>query len=98
MQTLIILTLRILAVISGIILIYAAFFLYEDEQGKIQNFLEDLWIRIDDRRNTALSKHATFMQVVAKYISTIFDRVFGDRLWVREVKVGSLKPPAASQS
>jgi hypothetical protein len=44
------LALRALAGIAGATAIYAALFLYEDEQGKIENRLNEWWIRLDDRQ------------------------------------------------
>lgn len=73
--------LRILAIACGAILIYASIFLYEDEEGKIQNKLEDLWLKISNARKYALSKHTAFMQMIAKLMTIGFDRIFGSRLF-----------------
>ena len=56
---------RILAVCSGLFCLYLAIFLYETEQGTIQNRLEGLWVRIDDLKLAALSRQAAFVRVVA---------------------------------
>jgi len=72
--------LRVLAISGGLISLYAAIFLYENEQGKIQSVLEDLWLRIEDRRQAFLSRHAAFMSEVARFTESGFDRLFGHKL------------------
>lgn len=54
--------LRILAGIAGALLLYVAFFLYEDEEARIQNRLEQIWGRIKALQTNALSKEAAFIQ------------------------------------
>lgn len=74
------LPLRVLAGIAGATAIYAALFLYEDEQGKIENRLEEWWIRLDDQRNAAVSRNTAFMRGIARLATAGFDRLFGRRL------------------
>ncbi len=82
--------LRILAFLSGLLCIYAALFIYENEQGKIQSVLEELWLRIDDRRQTFLSRHTLFMREVARFTESRFDRLFGKKLFsLQSVAVSS---------
>lgn len=71
---------RLLGVLLGILLISAGIFLYEDQEGKIQNRLEDLWIRADDLQHQALSKHVAMMRIIAGMMTTAFDWLFGKRL------------------
>jgi hypothetical protein len=66
--------------LAGALLVYAAIFLYEDEQGKIQNRLEDWWVRVSDAEKTATSRYAVFMREVAKAATGLFDRLFGPKL------------------
>lgn len=72
---------RTIALIGGSLLIYGAIFLYEDEQGKIQNTVEDLWIKINDRQRLALSRHMSFMRVLSKFMGVGLDRIFGKKLF-----------------
>jgi hypothetical protein len=72
---------RVLAGIAGMLFVYAAVFLYEDEQGKLQNRLEQWWIEISDREKTATSRYAVFMQEVARIASDLFDRLLGAKLF-----------------
>jgi hypothetical protein len=67
------LALRVLAGVAGAMAIYAALFLYEDEQGKIENKLEEWWVRLDDGRNAAVSRHTAFMREVARLAGHGFD-------------------------
>jgi hypothetical protein len=73
-------TVRIAAGVAGVLLLYAALFLYENEQGEIQNKLEEWWVRLVDRQSGALSRHTAFMQEVANLATRGFDRVFGEKL------------------
>ncbi|HEY6293057.1 MAG TPA: hypothetical protein VI455_16015 [Terriglobia bacterium] len=77
------LVLRFLAGAAGLTSVYAALFLYEDEQGKIQNKLEEWWIRFDDEERAALSRHTAFMKEVARLGTRGFDLLFKDRLFSR---------------
>lgn len=72
--------LKIIAIAIGLIFIYLGLFLYEDEQGKIQNTLEESWIKIDRHQHSALAKHLTFMGVVTRIMSVALNRVFGEKL------------------
>ena len=74
------LALRVLAGIVGAISLYAALFLYEDEHGNLENRLEDWWVKLDDERNSAVSRHTAFMREVARLAGDVFDRVFGKKL------------------
>ena len=75
------LVLHLLALILGSSCLYSAVFLYEDEQGRIQSILEDLWIRVNDRRQALVARHTLFMREVARLSASGFDRVFGKPLF-----------------
>jgi hypothetical protein len=64
----------------GLLLIFCATTLYEDQEGKIQSSLEDIWIKVADRKKAALSRAAAFIGVVAASTGKLFDRLFGERL------------------
>src|SRR6185369_7247966 len=72
--------LRALAISSGIILCYVGFFIYEDEDAKVQNVLENWWVRIDDLKSTTVSIHLAFMKAAAGFASATLDRIFGARI------------------
>src|SRR5437879_6014623 len=75
---------RSVSLAVGLLALYVAAFLYEDEEGRLQNRLQDklekLWITIDDLTGTALARHTVFMRSVAVLITYAFDRLFGRRL------------------
>lgn len=60
---------------------YAAAFIREDEEGKVQNRLEEWWIRLMYRRDAELSRAARFMRGIATLSSRAFDSVLGKSLW-----------------
>jgi hypothetical protein len=62
--------------ILGVLLIYASLS-YETEDGKIQNLLEEWWIRVSDYRNQLLSRHVAFIKMLASVTTNIFNKLFG---------------------
>lgn len=64
----------------GLLFINAALFLYEDEEGRIQNKVEEWWIKLNDKGKASRSLAAAFMQEVAKLTGRGFDRLLGKRL------------------
>jgi hypothetical protein len=71
---------RSVALAGAVACYYGAILLYPDEQGRIQNKLEEWWIDFDDRQRQALSRAAVFMRGLAALTSKIFDAVFGQKL------------------
>jgi hypothetical protein len=63
--------------LAGLLLIYAGLFLYEDDQKHIQNRLEELWIRIDDRSKGAESVFKSLTIETSRIVERVFDRIFG---------------------
>src|SRR5262245_61910959 len=72
--------LRILAGIAGALLLYIAFFLYEDEEARIQNRLEQIWKQIDTLHGTALTKEAVFVKGATRATSGLLDHLLGRKL------------------
>jgi hypothetical protein len=71
---------RPIEALLGVFCIVTAIMLYPGEEGKIQSKFEDFWIRVDDFKNLALTRHTAFMTGVAKLETRFLDRVFGDEL------------------
>jgi hypothetical protein len=71
---------RAASLASGLLLLYGALFLYEDEEGKLQNTIENWWIRLDDLRRRVVSRHNAFLSVVAEVATKFFDRLLGPQL------------------
>jgi hypothetical protein len=72
---------RVLIACLGFLLIYIALFLHEDEEGKLQNRLEELWVRIDDLQEKALSKQTVFLQELLRLLNRAFDTLLGEKLF-----------------
>jgi hypothetical protein len=80
MPNLLHLLLRVLAGLAGALLLYVAFFLYEDEEAGIQNRLEQIWQKINALQSSAMSKEVAFLQGVTRTTSAILDRLLGHKL------------------
>jgi len=64
--------------------------LYETQQGELQSRVEDLWIGIDDLQPYAISRHVSFMRVIAQFVSRFFDSFFGSKLlWCKRSRFHS---------
>lgn len=64
----------------GGVLIYAALFLYEDEEGKIQNRVEEWWIRVRYTRDRAISGSVAFVRGLARLVGRALDNLLGKKL------------------
>jgi hypothetical protein len=73
--------LRFAALLGGLLLIYVAVFLYENEQGRIQNALEDIWLKIADLQESTVSQHVAFMRIVARVTNSGLDTLLGRKLF-----------------
>src|SRR5437879_4376109 len=70
---------KVLAVAVGMSCLYLLF-LYENREQKVQNLLEEWWIRLDDQKNSILAWHTLFMREVAKSVTWQLDLLFGRTL------------------
>jgi len=75
-----VLLLKVFCVFTGAFLIVSRIFMFEKTQGMIQSRIENLWIKVDDYQQKALSKHVAFIKVVSGAMTSILDRTFGPRL------------------
>ena len=64
----------------GCVLVWIALFLTETEEGKLQNRMEELWIRVDDLSRISMRKESALIQQSSRMLSIALDRVFGPRL------------------
>lgn len=64
----------------GVALYCWARFSYEPEEKKLQHQLADLWLFFDDYQKRPLSRHTQMTQKFLRVISSVIDRIFGDRL------------------
>lgn len=72
--------LRVFEALLGIFCLATATMLYQSEHDKIQTAFEAFWIRLDDYKKPALSRHAAFMTQVARLESRLLDTIFGEKL------------------
>ena len=66
--------------ILGFLLIYTACFLYEPEEHQLQARLENAWVRVDDWRLRATSRHLAFMKHFAASVTHLLNAAFGPEL------------------
>ena len=69
---------RALEFALGTALICVGLFLSEDEEGRVQNQLENLWIKVDDRSKVGATQQ--FIRGCAQLYARALDRLFGRRL------------------
>ncbi|MGA7830518.1 MAG: hypothetical protein WCA21_06125 [Terracidiphilus sp.] len=55
-------------------------FLYEDEEGRVQDRIREWWIRLDDVRTISISWAAAFMQRTARLAERAIYFIFGTKL------------------
>lgn len=72
--------LQFISIIAGFILLYIGVFMHEDEEANVVNILEAWWVRADDLKHNAISKHIAFMQTSARLANAFLDRMFGSNL------------------
>lgn len=73
--------LRLIAIPVGVLAYYAAFFMYEDEEGKWQSRIEMLWVAVNDREKLTGRRTSALFNKVAGVTTRGFNRVFGSRLF-----------------
>ncbi len=59
------------------LLLLASTFSYEDFERRLQNYLEDAWIKLDDRNRAASGRHARAVGGFAAGTLRLLDRLFG---------------------
>ena len=71
---------KILAIVVGCATVFVALFMYEDEEGKWQNRIDELWLAIDDRARITGRKAVALLNKMSDIVTAGLDRVFGHRL------------------
>ncbi len=72
--------LRLLSLLIAVVLLYLALFLYEDENGRLQNRLEEWWIKTHDAHIATVSFHLRFLRGFASFAERGMSVVFGERV------------------
>jgi hypothetical protein len=71
---------RAVAGIIAAIAFYLAFFLYEDEEGELQNRLVSLWVLVQLRSEQTNSITVAVFNKIGEILRRVFVRLFGERL------------------
>lgn len=72
---------RVLTVGFAALLGYIALFMHEDEEGRLQNRLEELWVRVDDAQRSAITKQSAFLKGVLDLFNRGLNSLFGMRIF-----------------
>jgi hypothetical protein len=72
---------RLCAFILGCIAFYLAFFLYEDDQGKLQNRIENLWVSVHDRARETDSLFVALINKSTRAVVSVSNVFFGKKLF-----------------
>jgi hypothetical protein len=70
---------RIAVVGVGCLAFYVAFFLYPDQEGRLQNRIEDVWVSVNDRAKVTGRLSIALFNRVAAIVERLFNRIFGAR-------------------
>lgn len=89
---------RVLIGLFGCLCFYVAFCMYEDEQGKWQNRLDELWTEIYDRAKVTNSKTTALFNKVGEEITKFSTYVFGARLFSFRSVIASVDLSVACSS
>jgi len=65
----------------GLLMLYSGVFLTETEEGRLRNFLEELWVRVDDLHSAAMSRQAALLQQVSALTEHGMVTLFGQKLF-----------------
>lgn len=74
------LTGQLVALCGGAVACYAALFLYENEERRVQNVLENWWIKVHDLEIVAIGRHLAILRTAANLAQSWLDSLFGPRL------------------
>src|ERR1700739_4012901 len=73
-------TLRVLAALGGVLALYLAIFMYEDEEGALQDRVDQLWVQIHDRKQRSHQRIVSFLSTAGEALNKGLDRLFGSKL------------------
>lgn len=75
---------RLASAFAALAAFYVAWFVYEDEERRLQNKIETWWLQFDDIRSKVVSRQAAFVVVVAQRANGVLDRMFGEALLAKD--------------
>ena len=80
---------RLVFGLLGLFCLSIGFLIYEDEEQRIQNLLENCWIRLDNLRGHAISIQKGGVASIARVTSRVIDSLLGSRLFSLRALVAS---------
>ena len=72
---------HVLAGVMGGAGVWFVVFMRRDQQGRVQNRLEVFLAKVDDLQRTATTRHTAFIQETAVVLNSLFERLFGAKLF-----------------
>jgi hypothetical protein len=66
--------------LGGGLLVYTVVTMFPDEEGILQNRIENLWVAIDDKQKSAVGRATFLFNRIASYVTRIYNRILGVRL------------------
>ena len=70
-----------MAGLSGLLAFYVAVFMYEDEEGAIQDRLERIWVSISNRQRESGERISALLTKIGELLDSFLNSVFGKRLF-----------------
>src|SRR5664280_1339737 len=67
-----------------------AFFMYEDEQGRWQNRLNEFWVRVDDRAKITGRTSTALWNKISELVVSFLNKTFGARLFSARSVIASV--------
>jgi hypothetical protein len=71
---------RIVMLFGGCLLLYTVVTMFPDEEGRLQNRIENLWVAIDDMQQSAVGRATSLFNRIASYVTRVYNRILGVRL------------------
>jgi hypothetical protein len=71
---------RIVMLFGGGLLIYTVVTMFPNEEGQLQNRIENLWVAIDDMQQSAVGRATALFNRIASYVTRVYNRILGVRL------------------
>jgi hypothetical protein len=71
---------RLAMLFGGVLLVYTVATMFPDEEGQVQNRIENLWVVIDDKQKSALGRTTALFNRIGSYVTRVYNRILGVRL------------------
>jgi hypothetical protein len=71
---------RIAAFLIGLAFLYVAVFFTKNDDGRVQNWLVELWVRVENVSTNKSGRAVALFNMIAAAISKLLNNIFGTRL------------------